>query len=164
LPQPVGIALRPPGNGVGDVAVAENVGVMPKVSLERLGSHWVHGKRLCGQLERVCPHQSLQTLLKLGLRLGLDLVVILLVARSGPLAEDEDALSMDPIRGPIGSHITAVSPNRTDLHAAHRLPDVLSLADVAVREDRLAVRGGNPIGNGWCLLVDAGADPAEDGK
>ncbi len=81
-----------------------------------------------------------------------------------PLVEDEDALSMQPVCRPVRGDIAAVAPNRADLHAAHCLPDVLPFADVATRNDYPTVRGDDLIGEGRCLLVDAGADPAEDRK
>jgi len=93
-----GIALRPLGNGVGDDTVAENVGEVLKVGRESLGSHGVHGERLRGWIVRVRPHQSLQTLLQLGLRLRLNLVESRLVARSSQFVENEDTFSMEPMR------------------------------------------------------------------
>ena len=38
---------------------------------------------------------------------------------------------MQPVRGPVRRDVTAVAPDRPLLHAAHRLPDVLSGLDVA---------------------------------
>ena len=69
---------------------------------------------------------------QLGIRLS--------IFRAGPLVEHEHGFAMQPVSGPVGSDIAAVAPDRANLHAAERLPDVLPIGDLLGIDDQLSVR------------------------
>src|SRR5262249_22504101 len=56
-----------------------------------------------------------------------------------PVVENELAFAMEPISGPIGRHVAAVTPDGADLHPAHRLPYGLAALDRALGGDHPAV-------------------------
>jgi hypothetical protein len=48
---------------------------------------------------------------------------------------------MQPVGAPVGSHIGAMSPNRTNLLAADGLPNALAIGNGAASEEELAIDG-----------------------
>ena len=71
---------------------------------------------------------------------------------------------MQPVGGPVGRDVAAVAPDGADFHAAERLPDILAAADVTIGHHDGAVGVDDTSGKGRHLLIDASADPAQDGK
>ncbi len=71
---------------------------------------------------------------------------------------------MQPVGGPIGRDVTAVAPDGADFHTAERLPDILAAADVAIGDHDGAVGVDDAGGEGRHLLIDARADPAQNGE
>ena len=58
---------------------------------------------------------------------------------ASPQVEDLDGFAMQPVRAPVRRDIAAVAPDRTQLHAAHRLPDLAPGFDVRPGVDHRAV-------------------------
>ena len=60
---------------------------------------------------------------------------------------------MQPVGRPVGCNIAAMAPNGADLHAAERLPDILSTADVTI---------GHNDGAAWCRRYERGGAASPD--
>src|ERR1044072_252877 len=68
---------------------------------------------------------------------------------------------MQIIRRPVGRHVRTMTPNRTALHSAHGLPDVLPVGDLFRRNHDLAISGYDFARNRRRLTENFGADPAQ---
>lgn len=53
-----------------------------------------------------------------------------------PIVQYEGGFPMQPVRGPVGCHLAAVAPNRSDFHSSKCLPDVLTFGDVAIAKSK----------------------------
>ena len=69
-------------------------------------------------------------------------------------SEQSRCLTVQPVRAPVGREIAAMAPDRALLHAADRLPDILTGLDIRARKQGFAARGFYCLGNGRCLLID----------
>src|SRR5690606_24066512 len=68
---------------------------------------------------------------------------------------------MQPIRAPVGRDVAAMAPDRPELHAAHRLPDLAALFDVGAGEEDGAVVGDYLFGDGRRGAEDLGPGPEQ---
>jgi hypothetical protein len=71
---------------------------------------------------------------------------------------------MQPVGGPVGRQVAAVTPDRTDLVSAHGLPDLPALADVLVGEHHLALRGRDHVGLRRSNTINLTAHQQQDRK
>src|SRR5690606_6364171 len=78
-----------------------------------------------------------------------------------PQVQQLHRLAMQPVRAPVGRDVAAVAPDRAQLHAAHRLPDLAALLDVCAGEDDGAVVGDYLFGNRRRSAEDFGAGPEQ---
>jgi hypothetical protein len=58
-----------------------------------------------------------------------------------PCVQDRHRLAMQPVRAPVRGDVTAVAPDRAQLHAADGLPDLAAALDVGAGVDDAAVLG-----------------------
>ena len=145
-------------------AVGEHIGVVRKVRLERIGPKRIDRDGVRCRIVGVGPHERGQATAQLCLLFSIKSFVIGSESLIGPTVENEDGFSMQPIGGPVGGDVAAVSPDRADFHAAQRLPDVLASLNFAGIDDDLAFGRDHLVDNRWCFLVDPSADPTENGK
>src|SRR5687768_12597409 len=82
--------------------------------------------------------------------------------RSRPTPTHEDRLPMQPIRRPIGRDVAAVSPDGADLHAADRLPDVLTIVNLSRSNHLTSVGGDDPVWYWRRFLIDPETGPPKD--
>ncbi len=150
-------------HGVRRPALAEDVRVVRHRRAEGAGAHVVDDERAVGP-ERVGAEGVLHALPQRGLRLGPVRRVGPAVGLAAPRVEREQRLAVQVVGRPVGRDVAAVPPDRADLHAAHRPPDVLAGADVVARDDDGARPRHDLRGNRRRLLIDAHAHPAERGE
>ncbi len=80
----------------------------------------------------------------------------------GPDFEKRRRFAMQPVGAPVGRDIAAMAPDRAELHAAQRLPDLPPRLDIGLAEKRVAIGDRDGFGNRRCLDIDFPADEAED--
>ena len=159
--QALRVGERSAGNRIVGSPVAEDRGVVRRVGVECLRSHGVDREDAARGIVAIGAHKQAQAGSQRGLLLGIEIVIGAPMLRHRPCVQDVLALAMEPVGSPVGRHVAAVTPDRSNLHSTHRLPDVLTAHDLARSDDLAAVRGDDSLGNRRFLLVDAGTDPAE---
>jgi hypothetical protein len=105
---------------------------------------------------------ALEALAKARLYFGSEIGVGARVVAIGPQLEQRQRLAVKPVGRPVGGLVGAVAPDRAELLAAGRLPDLLAGQDVVFRREHGAVRGDDALGEGRGLAVDLAAVEAED--
>jgi hypothetical protein len=93
----------------------------------------------------------LQSLTQHGLVFGPECPVALRKLSFCPTIQNKEGLAVEIVRRPIGGDVTAMTPDRADLHAAHCLPDILPIGDFSRRDHRLAV-GRHHFTRNWRTL------------
>src|SRR6187401_1363811 len=78
-----------------------------------------------------------------------------------PFIQNEHCFTVQIVRRPVGSNITAVPPDRSALHTAHRLPDVLAVLNFLFSNQELSVRRNDSLRNRWGLTENFRADPTQ---
>ena len=159
--QPLGVGECSTGNRIVRSPIAEDRRVVRRVGIECLRARWVDREGAGRGVVRIGAHHGAQAGTQRGLLLGIEIAICAPVLRRRPGIQHVLALAMEPVGSPVGRHVAAVTPDRSDLHPAHRLPDVLTAHDLAWSDDLAAVGGDDAVGNRRFLLVDARADPAE---
>lgn len=81
-----------------------------------------------------------------------------------PGVQNSEAFPVQPVGRPVGSGVSAVAPNRSDLLSSHGLPDVLSFQNVLFRKQDVSRRGHDTPGDGWFGLVNFASVIAEHGE
>lgn len=82
----------------------------------------------------------------------------------GPAIKDEDQFAVQPVGRPIRGDVGAVAPDAADLLSAHRLPDILSLADGVAVEENTAIRRADFARDGRRHRGDPEAVAAQHGE
>src|SRR5690606_32592450 len=71
---------------------------------------------------------------------------------------------VQPVGRPVRRHIAAVTPDRTELHAADRLPYLAAEAEILARENSFPAGGDHRFGHGWRVVTDLLAGPEQRSK
>ncbi|MNS56322.1 hypothetical protein D3C72_891780 [compost metagenome] len=144
--------------------VAEQRGVVAAVGRDGGRALGADRDRAGGRIIGVGADVALQPGAQGGLLLVGELGVRLAEVAVGPAVEHEHELAVQPVRVPVRRDVGAVAPDRADLLAAHRLPDVLAVFDVLAREEHATVGGDDALRNRWRDPVYFPAIVAEHGK
>ena len=133
---------------------------MGEAGFEGAGAHGCDGDGVGGGIVAVVAVDLLQAAAQFALLLGGKLRVGLAELGVAPLIEDEGGFAMQPVGGPIGGNVAAVTPDGAHFHAAESLPDILAAADVAIGDHDGAGGVDDAGGKRRHLLINASADPA----
>ncbi len=90
--------------------------------------------------------------------------VRLTVSLLRPVIQQPQTLAMQPVGGPVGCHIGAMSPHTSQFLTANRLPHVLTIADIILPEDDSAVRCDDLSRYGWLFPIDFPAEVSQHGE
>src|SRR5262249_50725004 len=129
------------------------------VRLEGAGADGLDRERSGGRVVTVGAQHQPEPLAQSRLWLWPQLDVASGMLGARPVVEDQQAFAMEPVGGPIGRHVAAVTPDRSNFHPSQCLPHGLAGADRAFRSDHLAVARDDALGNRGHVLVDAAAHP-----
>src|SRR5262249_50507946 len=127
-------------------------------------AHGFDRQRSRGGVVAVRTHREAQPFAQGRLRLRPELRVASPLLGARPVVEDQLGLTMEPVGGPVGRHVAAVTPDGADFHSSQGLPDRLTALDGAIGHDDAPVRRDDALRDGRHVLVDAAADPAQHGK
>src|SRR5215471_1025302 len=105
----------------------------------------------CASIVGVLAQRVLQSLTQYGLVFRPKRAVALRKLGLCPTIQNKEGLAVEIVRRPIGSDVTAMPPDRADLHPAHCLPDILPIGDFSLRDHRLAV-GRHHCTRNWRTL------------
>ena len=78
-----------------------------------------------------------------------------------PQVEQGHRLAMQPVRAPVGRDVAAVAPDRAQLHAADRLPDLAASFDIGAGVDHLAAFAQHLLRHRRRGAEDLGARPQQ---
>ena len=137
---------------------------MGEIFLKGRSSRWIYSDRFGDWIVSVGPHRVLQALSHCGLLFRTDRIVVFAEFFFGEFVQDKQRFAMQIIGCPVGCYIAAVTPDRANLHAAHRLPDVLTILNIISGHKNLAVAGDNLAWNRRGLMKYFAADPTEHRK
>ena len=111
--------------------VAEQADVVRSDIRDRRCAILGEGDGFGGGVVGVGAHHALQPAAQGGLLFDRQLRIAgAAIVAAGPDIQDFDGFAMQPVGAPVGRDIGAMAPDRSQLHAAHRLPDLPALFDV----------------------------------
>ena len=110
----------------------------------------------------ILAERLLRVVMQRGLIALRKLVVGLAVFALCLLVEPAENLAVNPVSGPVRRLIRAVSPDRTDRHAANGLPGGLAGENIGLGVKRFPVFIDEFSGNRWAFVINFLAEIAKD--
>jgi hypothetical protein len=129
-----------------------------------LGALGVDGEEIRCRVVGVGAYEGQQARAQRSLLISRQCVVIMRSLSAGGDIQPFGGFAMQPVRGPVRSDVTAMTPDRAELMSADGLPDLPALFDLAARVEGLAVRGHHGFRYGWHHTMDFATHPEQHGK
>jgi len=121
--------------------------------------------RAGGCVVGVLAHHRFQPATQGGLLLGGQAGVIHHAAVGAcPQVQHAGGFAMQPIGAPVGGDVTAMAPDRAQLHPAHRLPHLAPALDVGTRVHQLPAFADDPFGDRRLGAEDFSPGPQQHGE
>ena len=137
------------GNRVFVTAMPVNVSVISGELIEGRGAFVVEHDHVPFSIVGIAARQLGQPPLQGSLPFGIQCFEIGSAARTRPAIQHDHRLAVQIISAPIRRDVGAMAPDRADLLASGRLPNILAVANIFAGEQHPAVGSDDLVGNGW---------------